>query len=224
MDVPLKERRSSTTSSLKMSNFELQIEIRKKSSRTLSDKNASVIVVNDRCEENVNVVEKVEKLDLDAYESLKAPVNNNAVSVDVASSKINNDAMPVQEAKLHKEPTELIMDSFDLKKRTYFDKHNISNEYDKITNYNDSDSLFEIKTKQTLIKTFKFNANSKANIKKMKFKYSSEIACQNNSYLQQAKMAFYDTLLNKGIFLNKNEKKESSNKQKKYFIHYITGY
>ncbi len=202
-----RERRPSTTPTsqlqqLKTNNFELQIEIRKKSSRNLNDKNETKLSVTDQLAANVDVVEKIDK----DTQCLVAPADNKN-NIVVVSSELDIEIPGFDRQcgldtaeKLEKEPSELIMDSFYLKKKTYFDKHNISNEYDKITNYDESDTLFEIKTKQTLIKTFKFNANSKAHIKNMKFKYS-EVACQNNSYLQQAKMAFYDTLLNKGIFI-----------------------
>ena len=95
------------------------------------------------------------------------------------------------------DPTEEILNTFNEEKKFYFDKHKVASEYEKISSRDNSDTLFEQKTKQNIIKTFKFNANSKSHIKNAKFNYS-EFACQNNHSLQHAKMAFYDTLLNKG--------------------------
>lgn len=209
------DRRLSTGSILKPNIFDLQIKITEKS---LNNDKENL----DKLESHVDVVDKLEALDkvesdLD-FKVEEVPGNYTSRTstkllpgidssenkfLDSTESETNVDTSREDAAKANNsvkldDPTNFLMSSFNEKKRNYFDKHNLSNEYEKVTD--DSDSLFLIKNKQKLIKTFKFNANSKAFIKNLKFNYSEE-TIQNNTNLQQAKMAFYDTLLNKGIYI-----------------------
>ena len=93
---------------------------------------------------------------------------------------------------------DVYMSVFNEEKRAYFQKHNLSDDCGRVRDNPELDavSLFEMKSKQSLLKTFKFNAATRFHIKTMKFGVG-EYACE-SSHRQHAKMAFYDTLLNKG--------------------------
>ena len=187
--------RPSTSPTLKLNNYELQLNINEKSPENLvietDNNNNDINDQNDNVEANeandnddVLVDENAGQGGLDEHVDV--------VKVDESLSRVDNNLPEKLE-----DTAEFVANSFNEKKKVYFDKHNLSNEYEKITSYEVSDVLFETKTKKDLIKTFRFNANSKTHIKNLKFNYS-ETACQNNHNLLQAKMSFYDTLLNKG--------------------------
>lgn len=182
-EVELKPR-PSTSPTLKLNNLELNF----------TEKSPTNLEQTDDINNNVEAVDAVELVDvLDDNDEQGLDEHVNVEKEDKSLSRV--DTFP---EKLE-DTAEFVANSFNEKKKVYFDKHNLNDSYEKITKYEDSDVLFETKTKKDLIKTFRFNANSKSHIKNLKFNYS-EIACQNNHNLLQAKMSFYDTLLNKGEF------------------------
>jgi hypothetical protein len=125
-------------------------------------------------------------------------IQNDSIQFSTNEKPLVNSTSPNETTNKQDDTSlDILVSTFTKEKSNVEKLSKLSAEYEKITTNDDSDSLFETKTKQNLIKTFKFNSHSMYHLKNTKFNYS-EIACQNNHNIQQAKMAFYDSLLNKG--------------------------
>lgn len=213
---PSEQELNNSSNERKPYNFEMQIEINEKNrgAESIDNNDANKECVDVVLDNNLVTSKYDSNIDsvVDGADSLAAD-DGNRVPRNSSKSRMPQLSRHATFTSEEQDPTEMYMNMFNEKKKVYFEKHNLSNEYEKLTNNPDleDNSLFEIKTKQNLIKTFKFNANSRFHIKNMKFNVA-DYACE-NTHQQHAKMAFYDTLLNKGMIIVRNQ---SSNNNKNF--------